>query len=142
MTKEQFYTYMEQTFDSFTKTVVKNKAIDILREYSRQAAREVSLSDVSPSDIEKWASVTDTYRLYRKAYNVQNHVVYVNDPVIGELLQKLTPQRRDVILLYYFMDLTDVEIGKLLKIDNTTAKYRRLSALDRLKRMMEETENE
>ena len=142
MTKEQFYTYMEQTFDSFTKTVIRNKAIDILREYARQAAREISISDVPPADIEKWASVTDTYRLYRKAYNVQNYVVYVYDPVIGELLQKLTPQRRDVILLYYFLELNDVEIGKLLNIDNTTAKYRRLSALERLKRMMEETEDE
>lgn len=142
MTREQFYTYMEQTFDSFTKSVIKSKSIDILREYSRQAAREVSLSDVSPADIERRASTTDTYRLYRRAYKVRNYVIHVYDPVIGELLQKLTPQRRDVILLYYFLDLNDVEVGKVLRIDNTTAKYRRITALERLKKMMEEQDDE
>ena len=142
MRKEQFYTYTEQTFDSFTKSVIKSKSIDILREYSRQAAREVSLSDVSPADIERRASNTDTYRLYRRAYNVRNHVIYVYDPVFGELLQKLTPQRREVILLYYYLNLNDVEVGKVLHIDNTTAKYRRLAALDRLKKMMEEQDDE
>lgn len=141
MTKEQFYTYLEQTFDSFTKSVIKTKSIDILREYSRQAAREVSLSDVSSADIERQASTTDTYRLYRRAYKVRNHVIYVYDPVFGELLQKLTPQRREVILLYYYLDLNDVEVGKVLHIDNTTAKYRRLAALDRLKKMMEEQDD-
>lgn len=142
MTKEQFYAYMEQTFDSFTKTVIKTKRIDILREYSRQAEREVSLSDMTPAEIGRRANVTDTYRPYRRAYNVRNYVIHVYDPEIGELLQKLTPQRRDVILLYYFLGLNDVEVGQVLHIDNTTAKYRRLTALKRLKKMMEEQDNE
>ena len=142
MTREQFYTYMEQTFDSFTKTVIKTKRIDIFREYSRQAEREVSLSDMTSAEIGRRANVTDTYRLYRRAYTVRNYVIHVYDPEIGELLQKLTPQRRDVILLYYFLDLNDVEVGQVLHIDNTTAKYRRLAALKRLKKMMEEQDDE
>ena len=141
MTRAQFYTYQEQTFDSFTKKVIKNKSIDIIREYARQSTREIALSDVSPSDVIKQASITDTYRPYRRAYSVRNYIVQVYDPVIGELLQHLTPQRREVILLYYFLDLNDAEIGRLLQIDNTTAKYRRNTALKCLKKMMEELKN-
>lgn len=138
MTRAQFYTYQEQTFDTFTKTVIKNKSIDIIREYARQTAREIPLSDISPSDLYNQANITDTYRPYSRAYSVQNCIVQVYDPVIGELLQHLTPQRREVILLYYFLDLNDTEIGRLLQIDNTTVKYRRNTALKRLKEMMEE----
>ena len=138
MTREQFYTYQEQTFDSFVKTVIKNKSIDIIREYARQAAREIPLSDVSPSELFDQAAIIDTYHLYSRAFSVQNCIVRVHDPVIGELLQYLTPQRREVILLYYFLDLNDTEISRLLKIDNTTVKYRRSTALKRLKEMMEE----
>lgn len=141
MTREQFYTYQEQTFDSFTRTVLRNKSIDILREYRRQAEREVPLEDMSQADMYRNASITDSYRLYRKAYSVCNHVVWVYDPVIGELLQHLTPQRREVILMYYFLDLNDTEIAKLLQIDNTTAKYRRNTALKWLKKMMEDVPN-
>lgn len=141
MKREEFYRYLEQTFDSFTKTILRNKSIDILREYRRQAEREVPLEDMSQADMYRNASINDTYRLYRKAYSVRNHVVWVYDPVIGELLQNLTPQRREVILLYYFLDLNDTEIAKLLRIDNTTAKYRRNTALKWLKKMMEDIPN-
>lgn len=142
MTREQFYTYQEQTLDSFIKTVARNKSIDILREYARQADREKPLSELSPSDIGKRASVTDSYRLYSKSYRVCNYVIQVSDPVIGEVLQYLTPQRREVILLYYFLDYNDAEIGRLLQIDNTTAQYRRRSALKQLKKLVEDMQNE
>lgn len=142
MTRAEYYRYLEQTFDSFTKKVIKSKSIDIFREYNRQAKREVSLSDVSLSNISMLASVMDTYQPYRKDFTVKNYVVQVCDPVIGELLQYLTPQRRDVVLLYYFLDLNDVEIGKLLHLDNTTIKYRRKTALKLLKEMMEDVDDE
>ena len=142
MTREQFYTYLEQSLDSFMKTVARNKSIDILREYARQADRETPLADLSPSEIATCASVTDSYRLYSRPYQVRNYVVQVSDPVVGEALQYLTPQRREVILLYYFLELTDVEIGRLLHIDNTTAQYRRRSALKQLKKLVEDMNNE
>ena len=142
MTREQFYTYLEQSLDSFIKTVARNKSIDILREYARQADRETPLSDLSPSEIAKCASITDSYRLYSRPYQVRNYVVQVSDPIVGEALQYLTPQRREVILLYYFLELTDAEIGRLLHIDNTTAQYRRRSALKQLKKLVEDMNNE
>ena len=141
MTREEFCKYQEQTFDSFTKMVLRNKSIDILREYRRQAAREIPVEDMTQADMYRSASINDTYRLYRKAYSVRNRVVWVYDPVIGELLQHLTPQRREVVLLYYFLDFNDSQIARFLQIDNTTAKYRRNSALKWLKKMLEDTEN-
>ena len=142
MTKADFYEYLEQSFDSYIKKVIKSKSIDIIREYTRKAKREISLSDISLSDINSQANFVDTYQLYYRDYIVRNFVVRVCDPVIGELLQHLTPQRREVILLYYFLDLNDVEIGNLLQIDNTTVKYRRKTALKYLKRMMEDSEDD
>ena len=141
MTRVQFYKFQEQTFDAFAKTVVRNKSIDIIREYTRQAEREIPLDEISISDMYKSASITDSYCLYSKTYLVHNYLIQVHDPVIGELLQYLTPQRRDVILLYYFLNLNDTEIGHLLHIDHTTVNYRRSSTLKRLRKMMEDTEN-
>lgn len=142
MTREQFYTYQEQTFDAFTKKVIRNKSIDIHREYSRQAKREISLSELPIDEINVQATVSDVYRPYSKDYLVKNHIVRVYDPLVSDLLQNLTPQRREVILLYYFLDLNDAEIGRLLQIDNTTVKYRRMTSLKILKEMLEEQEDE
>lgn len=60
MTKEQFYTYQQQTFDSFSKKVVRNKSVDILREYKRRLEKEVSLQDIPLTELCSLSAV-DTY---------------------------------------------------------------------------------
>lgn len=140
MTKEQFYTYQQQTFDSFSKTVIRNKSIDILREYALRAEKEVSLSDMPLHDLNE-LRITDTYHPYCKTYSVQGNLIRVYDPVLGELLQHISPQRRDVILLCYFLELSDTEIGRLLHIDHRTVAYRRSTALRRLRELLEGMDN-
>ena len=62
MTMDEFQLYHEQTFDSFSKRVIKNIAIDILREEARLAKRETSLSALSAQDAAR-LSAEDTYEL-------------------------------------------------------------------------------
>lgn len=55
-------------------------------------------------------------------------------------MQRLNPQRRDVILLYYFLEHTEPEIGEILDLSTGTINYRRTKALQRLKELLEELE--
>lgn len=61
----------------------------------------------------------------------------MNYPALGEVLQYIAPPRRDVILLCYFLELSDAEIGRLLHINRKTVSYRRESALRKLKELLE-----
>ena len=66
----------------------------------------------------------------------------ITDWALGQALRSLTPQRRDVILLAYFLEQSDSEIGKLLNMSSRTVCYRRTVALERLKQMLEALEYE
>lgn len=51
MTLEQFYTYQEQTFDSFCKAVIRNESIDAFRELAHRREHEIEFSALPPQRI-------------------------------------------------------------------------------------------
>ena len=44
--------------------------------------------------------------------------------------------------LYYFFDMTDVEIAELMKVPRSTVQYRRTSSFELLKQYLEERADE
>lgn len=141
MTLEEFHSYQEQTFDSFCKSVIRNESIDAFRELAYRREHEVEFSALSASELAALHSKTD-FNTYRKNYRVLGYVIEVCDPALGENLQFMPAQFRDIILLSYFLDYTDFEIGNLLHVNKSTVRYRRVAALRRLKKMLEDFERE
>ena len=140
MTLEQFHRYQEQSFDSFIKTTIRNESANAHNEIASRMKKEVSFSCLSHDDLQSFQNV-DTYHPYRKTYRVRGNIVHVSDPTLGELLQQISPQRREVILLCYYLGFSDSEIGRLLHIDPKTVDYRRNAALRRLRELLEEMDN-
>lgn len=141
MTLEAFRTYQEETFDSFCKTVIRNTAKSERLRIARRAKHEIQMSAVSFEDLGD-ISCEDTYFPYCKTYYVLGKAVNVYDPDIGESLQYIIPQWRDVILLFYFLGHSDKQIAQMLKLNIHTVTYRRRAALKDLKRRLEEMERE
>ena len=141
MTTEEFNTYQEQTFDSFCKTVIRNESIDARRELTARADHETQLSALSVSDLSALCTA-DTYRPYRKTFFVHGNAVNVCDKSLSEALQFILPQQREVILLTYFFDYNDVEIGKLLGISNYAVRIRRNAALRHMHKQLESLNGE
>lgn len=63
--------------------------------------------------------------------------ISVSDERVSEALNALPTDRRDIILLSYFLDMTDREVGELLNLVRRTVAYRRTSTLRELKKFME-----
>ena len=57
----------------------------------------------------------------------------VNDDRLAAALAKLLREKRDVILLSYFLDMTDREISDKLNIVHQTVSKRRLTTLKELR---------
>ena len=144
MTMEEFHLYQEQNFDSFTKRVIKNIAIDIHHTEAALSKKERSLSDLSYKEASKLA-VEDTYHLDDDAsvqFDLLGFPIIVHDPVLGQALFSLPPKRRDVVLLFYFADQNEPQIGKLLNISTMTVNVRHKKALDTLRELLEVTHEE
>ena len=135
MTQEQFRNYQEQSFDAFCKKVIRNEAINIHKRLAALAEKEISLSSLSHGELSALC-YEDTYRPYQRTYYVQDRPIHVYDQTLGEVLQFLTPQRRNVILLCFFLDYSDADIAKLLRISSPTVSVRKALALKKLKELL------
>jgi DNA-directed RNA polymerase specialized sigma24 family protein len=108
----------------------------------RLSDNEVSFSELSEQELAQ-LSTTDKYFATEQIFSILDHAVIVNDELIVEALRSLPERQRDIILLSYFLELSDGEIGKKLNLIRSTVQYQRTSTLRELKKFMEEeTSNE
>ena len=132
----------QRIFDSFCKKVLKNEARNYYGEIKRLRGKEVSFSELTERELEQ-LSTTDEYFKAEQIFSVLGNDIIVNDDDVAEALRTLPERNRDIILLYYFLELSDGEIGKKLNMIRSTVQYRRTSTLQELKKLMEEeTANE
>ena len=134
ITTDEFRLYHEQTFDSFSKRVIKHIAIDIHNAEAALSKVEVSLSTLPYSEAAKLAA-EDTYDLGDDVcvrFDLLGIPIEVHDPALGQALSSLSPKRRDVVLLFYF-----AQIGKLLNITTMAVNSRRRKALAALRELLE-----
>lgn len=141
MTIEQFQKYQEQSFDAFCKTVIRNEAINEHKRISVQTEKEIPFSALPNSELSALYH-EDIYRPYSKTYYVQGRPIIVYDQSLGEVLKFLSPQRRDVILLKYFLDYSEADIARFLHISSPAVNNRKTAALKKLKELLEEIDCE
>ena len=91
-----------------------------------QVADRVAAEDTS--ELDEAVSVS----LDRHGYPIQVH-----DPKLGRALLALPPKRRDVVLLFYFADRNEPQIGRLLHLSTSAVSLRRKKALSALRELLE-----
>lgn len=138
MTLEGFYLYQEENFDAFSKSTIKRISAKIFNEIAARAERETALSALSFRDEQKLCT-EDTYALEDGGilFWVLGEPIVVHDDLLGQALSALPPKRRDVILLFYFADRNEPQIGQLLHLSTPAVNYRHGTALERLKEILE-----
>jgi len=141
MTLQQFYTYQEQTFDSYMGRLITNEGKDARRAISRRAKKEIAISQLSEREIANLAA-PDTYEIGEMTFKVRADTVTVKDVLLGQAIAALPPARREVILLSYFLEKNDPQIGTLLNLTPNAIRYRRQTTLRLLKEILEAYKNE
>ena len=125
-------------FNGFCKRTLKNEASNAHRDTKRQQLREVIFSDLTPQE-ENQLYTYDNYFTDDKAE--QSFCVAgkeITAKLLAEALHSLPEEKRNAVLLYYFFEMSDVEIAELYNIPRSTVQYRRTSSFELLKRYLEE----
>jgi RNA polymerase sigma factor (sigma-70 family) len=123
-------------FDSFCKKVLREKYRDCMREAQRRLQYEISFSDLSPQELDQ-LYVMDEYSTDSHHFSVMGYDVAVKDDLLSTALAALPETKRDIILLSYFLDMSDKEIGETLNMVRRTVQYYRTSSLKQLKELLE-----
>ena len=128
------------TFDCYCKTILKNEALNIQKEYQRLNAVQTSFSELTAPQLAK-LSVYDEYSSDYSNFKVLEYDIAVKNELLAEALQELPERKRDIVLLSYFLDYSDVEIAELLHLLQRTVGYHRTTALERMKKRLEENKH-
>jgi DNA-directed RNA polymerase specialized sigma24 family protein len=132
-----FQKAIQLQFDTLTHKVIDCTVKDYEREISRRAKRELTFSDLSETEINCIGN-TDGYFSDFTAFKVLDEIVHVSDDKLCDSLKCLSKRKRDIILMYYFLDMTDEEISNFLQIARSTATRNRANALNEIKRLIKE----
>lgn len=129
----------ERAFDAYCKTTLRNAAKDLYRKRKRRQSREVSLSDISDSHDMRFAEggVVDEYFAFAEAFDVRGIPVVVCDRDLASALRNLSIIGRSIVLMSYFLGMSDKEIGRRIGMKRSTVQYQRSKALSQLRRIME-----
>lgn len=127
---------ISKQFCKFCLRVLKNESINAQTEMSRQRKREKSLNELTGDEIIK-LSAYDKYFEDEHIFNVFDKEIVVVGNELAEALKKLPEHKRNVLLLSYFVGMSDKEIGGCLGAIQQTIFKRRLSSLRQLKELLE-----
>lgn len=134
--KDSYEQRVQNQFGSFCTRVLKNAAKDILKEYTRQRDREKSLDNLSPDEQAQTASY-DKYFQDEYIFEVLGKKVIVVGDLLAASLAQLPDKKRDIILLSYFLGMTDREISEQLNVVRQVISRRRGSILKELREYLE-----
>lgn len=125
-----FQKTIQYQFDYMARKVMIRTKSNYRRSIGRRRRYEKLFSEVS--DLDK-LGISDTYHLYRRFYKVLSMDVEVTDCQIAEALDTLSNRKRNIILMFYYLEMSDAEIAKELGLNRSTVYRNRHSALELIK---------
>ena len=127
---------IQHQYDTLIKKNLKGEARSYLRSLSKISEQEVCFSDMVENDFNRLYS-EDTYDFEYYIFHVSGFDITVKDILLGEALEFLNKQNRDIVLLFYYLDMSDAEISELLNVVRSTVFRHRKAALSKIKEYME-----
>ncbi|QJU16626.1 sigma-70 family RNA polymerase sigma factor [Blautia pseudococcoides] len=129
-------TVMHQ-FDRLCQLALDGEAANYYRHMEYRRNHEVIFSEMTEKELDS-IFVMDEYNLDSLRFRVLGYDIEVKDALLVEALQALTEKKRNVVLLSYFLEMTDTEIATEMKLVHSTIREHRTRSLELLKKFMEE----
>ena len=89
-----------------------------------------------PEDASEQLAVYDFYPWEYTAFPVAGYVILIKDDRLAEALAALPQEFRDILPMYWFLQMADREIGEKLSLPRRTVNNRRQRAYELLKKLM------
>ena len=144
MNTEQYREHIERTFNAFCKIVLYHAALSAYQKIRRKQQFEVSLDYLREFDFEPVTTTDEYFVKYDMptTFTIRGKTVMVESEQLAAALLRLPEKRREVLLLWYYLDYSDEEIGKICGISRSAVFRRRKKALHLMRKEMEALENE
>lgn len=102
-------------FDTLVKIVIDRTVKNYLKELYRREKKEALFCEIPEIVIESFA-IYDNYELDVTVFDVYGMEARVSGEELCKALRQLSEVKRNTLLMFYFLDMSDMEIAELLQI--------------------------
>ena len=137
MKPSDFQKAVQYRFESCLKKVVRHVVKDYQQELKRRKEKEIPFCELPDLIVEKF-SVWDEYDCDYTLFHVCGNDIRVYDDELAEALKKLPERKRNTLLMYYFLEMTENEIANFQNITQSGVFRNRHHALETMKKILKE----
>ena len=130
MKPSSFENAIRLQFDCLARKVIGRTVKNYNKELARRAKHEISFCEIPELELNQ-LGVSDEYSLEFTSFDVFGTEV-------REAIKKLSERRRNVVLMFYFLELPDAEIAEILDISRNSVYRNRMCSLKLIRDMYEE----
>ena len=132
---------IQNQFEVFCIRVLQNEARDCYRELERMSKKMVLFSEMTAEQLNSLSSTAE-YDSDFYLFEIYGYKVRVRNQKSGEAISKLSKKKQDIILLSFFLDMSEADIARYMKLGQSTVHYHKANSLKELKKLMEEKQSE
>lgn len=126
---------VRKKFCKYCIKVMEGEALYYMRQLEKQQQREVCFSDLTPEQKNQLSTYDDLLEM--NYFQVMNMDVPVRDEDISDALKKLPERKRMIILMVFFLEMTEQEIADYYHLVQSTVHYHKAESLRMLKDILE-----
>lgn len=127
---------LQRQFDVYCTKVLKYAAISHYHATHQRKEKEVSFSSLLEKDLAK-ISTADKYPCMLYHFPVRDWLVEVQSEPLSTAIEQLTPYRREIILLSFFLDFKNKEIATLHDCNARKISYHKMTAIRQIQKEIE-----
>ena len=130
-------------FDTFIRRSLKNETINFVKAEKTKQKKYVDFSELSKSE-EKELFAFDEYpsEKFEERLSTQLFDAIIHNELIYEALLSIKPNSRELILLKFWGNMTDHEVGEILNMSEYAVNKHKLRTLKKLRIFMEATNDD
>ena len=137
MKPSDFQKTVQCRFESCLKKVVRHVVKDYQQELKRRKDKEIPFCELPDIIVEK-ISVLDDYDTDYTIFNVCGMDIRIFDDELAEALKQLPEKKRNNVLMYYFLEMSDTEIADIMNYTRGAVFKHRHKALEAMKGILKE----
>lgn len=128
-------------FDAYCKVILRNEARDAYDQRKRKLKHEQLFGEMSPEELNKLITTDRYFQFERDIVEDGLHFI-VCDQGVYDALMTLPGAKRKIVLLSYFGEMNDREIGDALGTGRANVQYHRSRALAMMRKTLEQESEE
>jgi len=129
----------EMQYDRWIKKSLGNELKNFRNEMARQAKKQILFSEMDVEDMEGLEDrrASDAITFVDSEFQVLHYSVEVRDELLHDALSQIDERARNIILMAYWLEMSDLEISDETGIPRRTVNNIKRGAYTKLKQILE-----